>query len=291
MSWRGTFPPAIERFLWFAGSRCDMSFAAVARMAADQFGSRAPSVDEVATFICHAYAGRRNLNRFRRDLDLTKWLLENSATGTINEIRARCIRRFGLIRTPSAKAIAAFLARSGYRWWRADPAAAGPSEMDLWIRQTASHMTLKVLASACADRFGRECAPSRSALHRRLQRDGLSSAGWRPALADDKEAVALLQTACTGTVTLDELHRALVDQIGADRARSRSTIHRCLTSAVNRPAKRKGHKFSEDIAAWLIQRCGSQTVDQLRAGCVAAYGINRAPSRSAIGRFVRKARL
>jgi hypothetical protein len=268
-----------------------MSFAAVARMAADQFGSAAPSVDEVATFICTFYAGKSNLNRFHRDLDLTVWLLENSTIGTIDEIRTRCIERFGLIRTPSSKSLRAFLVRSGYRWWRADLAAPEPSELDIWIRQNAPHMTLKALASACADRFGK-CAPSRSALHRRLHRAGLTSAGPRPALAYDKEAVALLHKLSCGDATLDELHRVLVDKLGADRARSRSTIQRCLSTAANHPAwaKRSRFKFGEDVAALLIEQRPSHTLDSLYAGCVAAFEIDRAPSRSAIHRFLRNTR-
>nr|WP_294557728.1 hypothetical protein [uncultured Rhodopila sp.] len=239
MSWRSTFPPAIERFLWFAGSRSNMSFAAVARMAADQFGSDAPNVDEVANFICHAYAGRRNLNRFRRDLDLATWLLENSATGTINEIRARCIRRFGLIRTPSRTRLAAFLLRSGRPWWRPDHSADALSDMDLWIRQAAPHMTIKALAAACAVRFGRKCAPSRSALHRRIQSAGLTSAGRRATLAADREAGAWLEAVSTGNATLDDLRSKLVALFGADRVPSRSTIHRHLATATNRPSTAK----------------------------------------------------
>lgn len=289
---RGTFDPAIEHFLWrHAWSK--LPFDVIAQKAAEQFGAQAPSPDDAAAFMCGSLRGKRNLDRFRRDRVMATWLLDNSSIGTVKDIHAASIQRFGAQRTPSLKQMGEYLHRSGWRWWtdRQRRSRRIDAEVASWIASEAAGVTISELRSACADRFGAARTPSRSALHRHLKREGLATAGWPKPLDADRAAKDWLRQAAN-ELPLTRLSRAMVAAFGADRARSRSTIHRQLAKLPNRsrPARLGVLGRVPDIAAWVAERKTTHKLDDLRSECVDVFGADRAPSRSAIHRFIQSLR-
>lgn len=86
-------------------------------------------------------------------------------------------------------------------------------------------MIFSELHTACVAKFGSDATHSRSALHRRLQRLGVATAGKNWRMENDPELAAWV--AVEGhNGTLDECHAAGVTRFGADRMLSRSVLHR-----------------------------------------------------------------
>lgn len=162
-----TFPAAIEEFLWHIGARRDVTYDAVARLATERFGSAAPTVDEIATFIGVAYRGKVNLNRLHRDRAVARWLRENAGAGTIRDLRCALVDRFGPDRTPSASSIHRFLAaQPGPSLTRRKRWADLDAELAAWVLAHRDEQTLDALHAACVAKFGAGRTPSRSTLHR-----------------------------------------------------------------------------------------------------------------------------
>jgi hypothetical protein len=285
---RDGFDPTIERFLW-QHVWTKLPFDVIAQKAAEKFGAQAPSPDDTASFLCAVGRGKCYLDRFRRDRVMARWLLENCTIGTVKEIRAVCLRHFGAPRTPSEKQMAEFLHRAGWRWWNDRKRHPGriDGEVAAWIAAHAAESTLDELRLACTARFGAAHTPSRSVLHRHLNREGLASAGRQGNLEADGAAMDWLRRAAN-ELPLTRLSRAMAQGFGADRARSRSAIHRQLAKLPNLPRRARLRVLGRvpDVAAWLAERGTAGTLDDLRSECVAAFGADRTPSRSAIHRFI-----
>jgi hypothetical protein len=310
------FPPEIDRFIRADALRPTVTFDQIFRKVLARFGPAAPSYDEIATFICRAFPGRPQLARFRRDPVMTAWAVANMDTGTIAQIRRRCVALFGRDRTPSHTGLQVYLKALGRVPWRkarpsrrvstASPisrrtwrhsgdasmvppiAAAIDPAIDIWIRQVAPHMTISALRAALVRRFRGMHMPSRSQLHRYLQRQGIATAG-RPASLDANPELGQWLHDAARTNTLDQLRRAALERFGASAIPSRSVIHRFLQRRLSSGRKpRPG--WPADIATWIKERQTSLTLDDLHAGCVSVFGADRAPSRSAIHRFVQRAR-
>jgi hypothetical protein len=163
------FPARIEEFLWHIGARMDVTFDAVARLAAEYFGSAAPTVDEIATFICEAYRGKVNLNRMHRDTAVARWLRVNKRGRTVRELRRAAVERFGEARVPSASRIHAYLSTLPGRSLtkRQNWADRNPEVAD-WVSAHRAECTIDALRAGCLAAFGASRTPSRSALGRRV---------------------------------------------------------------------------------------------------------------------------
>ena len=221
-----TFRRDIELFLQRAARWWRVTFDSIATRAAERFGDAAPSVDEIATFICQFLCGKMNVNRLHRDPAMAAFARRCRASGmTIDAMQAACVQQFGPDRTPSRTALARYFVLAAVPWQSA-AAAAQRSEMDLWLKQAAPRMTLGALHTACAAKFGSNATHGRSAIHRRLQSLGLVTAGRNWRTAGDPELVAWLAAECHNG-TLDECHAAGVARFGVDRMPSRSALHRC----------------------------------------------------------------
>ena len=86
-----------------------MTFAEIFRIGIQRFGGMAPSLDEIATYICTAYRGSRTVCHFRRDTELREWFDEHRHDGTIEQIRAASARVFDLARVPSRSVVGRYL--------------------------------------------------------------------------------------------------------------------------------------------------------------------------------------
>ncbi len=211
-----------------------MTFDSIAAWTAERFGDAAPSLDEIATFICQFLYGKMNVNRLHRDPAMAAFARRCRASGmTIDAVQAACVQQFGPDRTPSRTVLGRYFVRAAVPRQSA-AAAAQRSDMDRWLKQTAPHMTLGALHTACVARFGSNATHGRSALHRRLQRLDLVTAGRNWRTAGDSDLGAWLAAECHNG-TLDECHAAGVARFGADHMPSRSALHRfrCLHAVRN----------------------------------------------------------
>lgn len=204
-----------------------MTFDAIADRAAEKFGDVAPTVDEVATFVCQFLAGKMHVNRLHRDPAMAAFVRRCRASGmTIDAVHAACVQKFGPDRTPSCTRLGSYLLLAGVPWRSGSAAAAAQrSELERWLTQTAPHMTLSALHTACVARFGSKITHGRSALHRRLQHLGVATAGKSGRLALDPELATWMAAECHNG-TLDQWHDAGVTRFGPDRTPSRSALHR-----------------------------------------------------------------
>lgn len=284
-----SLPTAVQRFLLNCGAWRGATFDGIAAQAAETFGTAAPSVDQVAVFLCRAYRGKANLNRFHRDRALVAWLLEHGASGTIDDVRKDCMRKFGPDRTPSRSALGRFfhstdrIAQRGHQ-----PRLMAAFNQSAWIAKVAPHLTLDALHAACVDRFGQRGAPGRSTLQRLLRRLGVATAGRRYRLEDDREVATWL---CERAARrpLRELRYRAVGAFGAGRVPSLAAIHRYLASRPGAALTRRKSLVDRDpeVVVWLRARRSHMTLDELLAACATTFGGGRTPSRSTLHRLIR----
>jgi hypothetical protein len=290
MTTRPRFPSRIETFLWNCSRWHRMTFDAIADLARNLFGEAAPTVDQIATFVCIARRGDGWLRRFRRDRAVAELALEIARAGhTINQIRAALAQQFGEPRTPSRRALGSYLrAKLGSEWSQPVAFADRHPLLAEWIRMAAPTMTLTALHAACVKRVGAEHAPSRSALHRYLVAVGIRPLGRQSKIAVHPALAALIRERA-GSCTLRELRRLAVKLLGEHDAPSVSAIHRYVMGLRRAGSGRRGGRVAADpeVAVWFLANHHGKTLDWRIAECTAQFGAARTPSRSALHRFLR----
>jgi len=278
------FPARVMTFLHDCARWRGMTFPATAALAAELFGTFAPTVDEIATFVCQLQRGKASLCRFRRDIDMVAFVL--ACPGSARQVHAACLGKFGPARTPALRSLKNFLCAATRGSARHDPSleAQDPAQA-AWLAGVAPHMTLTELAAAATDRYGPERAANRSRIHRYLLRAGISSAGRATRIAKGTPLAAFFE-ARAGHMTLRQMRAAAVQVFGAAQVPSLSIIHRFVVWS---PAwaKRPPAWAMDDpeVAAFLLGRRGKATLDAARDESIARFGLELTPSRSAIHRL------
>ena len=280
------FPSRVQTFLWHCAAWRHITFPAVAAQAAELFGEFAPTVDDIANFVCSVFHGKASLCRFRRDTQVVEWLFEHGREGTIRQVREKCVARWGALRTPSMSALGDFMHRVGLsRPHRKKSLAFADPQYAAWLFETARNLPLGALHAASLLRWGPERTLSKSAIQRHLARAGIKSAG-RVFWSDAYPKVADFIRECVGRMTLRQMRDAAVAKFPGCYVPSVSIIHRLVASLPVRAVRRRGRlDAAPEIAQWVRENRTLLTLTDLHKEGVRLFG-DRMPSRSAIHRYL-----
>ena len=160
--------------------------------------------------------------------------------------------------------------------------------MRRFVRTRMVDHTIDQMVALCVERFGPERASSRAALARFMQYEaGANKRGPKAAL--DGPMGLFVMTQMPGN-NIDQLRTLCMERFGADETPSRTVIGRFIRKECGARERGRSLLSSPEITGFVRGHMQGRTIDQVRALCIARFGAERAPSRAALGRFMRTER-
>ncbi|MCE2564644.1 hypothetical protein [Komagataeibacter sp. FNDCF1] len=154
--------------------------------------------------------------------------------------------------------------------------------VDTWSQQ---HMTVDEIGAALAAQYPDKEMPSRSSLWRYLAATGRTGkwANW----SRHPQAQAYLHDA-DPSLSIRELRKGLSAVLPPDKVPERSAISRCLQKAGGK--KERANTISAHVRELVDDMVYACSIDTIRKALTASLPDAMVPSRSALGRYVKKVR-
>lgn len=264
-----------------------LTFAEMAALARWRFGPAGPDASEVATHLGAVLHGEPRLKRLDRDLELAEWVVANARAGTLDELLGAIRTTFGEARTPSRSVLGRFLRGLGRRGRMPDAERlAFDVKLLSFLRDKAPGRSLSELGALCEARFGADRAPSKSELHRLLQKEKIGFGRPRGRQVD-AEVMTWLRWAARHWPVAEVRKRGLA-LFGKARMPSRNSLYEMLPQPARGAGAVRRFKVAKDREVLDVARrlAGSMPAGRLHAELVSRFGEARAPSRSALGRLL-----
>ena len=164
------------------------------------------------------------------------------------------------------------------------------AEVRAFIDRLSPRLSLFEMACRCRDRFGSERGPSKSAIHRYIHRkrpenEVAQGPAKKSRLWRDAEVEGLFRKILPEHSIIEAV-KICRQVFGLARTPSKSTVSRYFPAARNGMESRKSRKISGEIARFLLAHWREFGFCRLAGMCRVKFGPGKAPSKSAIHRFL-----